>query len=117
MYVCGILFVCLLFLRLECISKGIYVYNNCKQTNNQIFYDCVTERWQRVSKCEFGDLCDSLIKDILVIGFKDLRLTERLFREPDLTIRKSIYVGQAAEETKRQAKELATSEIPEMYIF
>ena len=51
------------------------------------------------------------------MGLKDLRLTERLRSEPELTVKKAIQVGQATEETKRQAKELATSEIPEMDIL
>ena len=63
---------------------------NCKRTNNQRFDDFVTELRQRVNKCEFGDLRDFLIEDILIVGSKDLRLTERLPREPDLTLGKAI---------------------------
>ena len=41
--------------------------------------------------------CNFLIKDILIVGLKDLRLSEHLLRETDLTIRKAIQAGQAAE--------------------
>ena len=57
--------------------------------------------------------CEFLTKDILIVGLKDLGLTERLFRELDLTLIKAIQVGQNAEETKRQTKELVT---PDMVI-
>ena len=50
----------------------------------------MTELRQRVTRWEFDDLCDSLIKDILIVGPKDLRLTERLLRELDLTLKKVI---------------------------
>ena len=53
---------------------------------------------------EFDDLCDSLKKKIFTVGLKDLRLTERLLREPDLTLRKAIKIGQAAKETKKTKK-------------
>ena len=69
-----------------------------------------------MSKWEFGDLSDLLIKYILIVRPKDLRLTERLPSEPDLTLKKAIQAGQAGEQTKKQAEELATSETPEMDI-
>ena len=88
----------------------------CKQTNNQMFDDHVTGLRQRVSNCKFGDLCNSLMKNILLVGRKDLHLKEPLLWELDITLRKVIQAGQAVEETKRQPKKFATSETPEMNI-
>ena len=45
-------------------------------------------------------------KEILTVGLKDLGLTERILWEPDVTLKKTIQVGQAAEEIKRQTKKV-----------
>ena len=56
--------------------------------NSELYFSFyVTER---VNKCEFGDLCDYSIKDVLIVGLKELRLTERILCEPDLTPNSSI---------------------------
>ena len=75
------------------------------------------EQHQCANKCEFSDLCDSLMKDILIVNLKDLVLSECLLREPDLTLRKAIQAGQTAKETKNWAKELTTSKTLEMDII
>ena len=85
--------------------------------NNQRFNDYVTDLCQYASKCEFGDSCNSLIKYILIFGLKVFRLTECLHREPGLTLRMATQVGQAAKETKKQAKKLTTSETPEIEVY
>ena len=69
----------------------------------------------RDSKCEFCDLHDS-VKDILIVRLKDLCFAEHLLRKLDLTLSKPIKTGYAAKETKMQAKELVTSQTPEMDI-
>ena len=51
------------------------------------------------NKCEFSDLSDFKMKEILKFGLKDLRFTECLLREPDLTLSKAIHAGQAVKET------------------
>ena len=58
------------------------------------------------SDCEFGELKNSLIKDIVVIGVTDDSLRERMLREPNLTLERAIALGQFAEQTKIHAKEL-----------
>ena len=57
-------------------------------------------------ECEFEALHESLIRDIIICGINDNRLRERLLREPELTLQKTIQIGHAAEETKRHVKEL-----------
>ena len=82
--------------------------------NNQRFDNYRIELHQYVSKCEFNDLHDFLIKDILIVGLKNLHLTDCLLWEPDIILRKAIQVNQATKEIKRQAWELTTSKTPEM---
>ena len=77
-----------------------------KQGEGQCFNDFVNELKKRSSECEFGDLTASLTKDMIVCGITDHTLRERFLRDRDLTLEKAIAAGQAAEETKRHAKEL-----------
>ena len=78
----------------------------CKQREGQSFDEFVTELKKRSADCEFEQLRDSLVRDIIICGINDNRLRERLLREPDLTLQKAIQLGHAAEETKRHVKEL-----------
>lgn len=96
----------------KCLFLEINFFT-CKQANCQRSNDYMAELCQKSSTCEFGDLCKSLVKDILIVGLKDLCLTECLLRELVLTLTKAVQAGQATEEMKSQAEELTNSETPE----
>ena len=80
-----------------------------RQQEGQNFHDFVTELKKLSSECEFDNLQDSLIKDMIVCGTKDNSLRERLLRECDLTLSKAISAGHAAEETRKHAREILRS--------
>ena len=69
----------------------------------------MTELKKLSSECEFDNLQDSLIKDIIVCGTKGNSLRERLFRECGLTLSKAISAGHAAE-TRKHAREILRSQ-------
>ena len=81
-----------------------------RQQEGQNFHDFVTELKKLSSECEFDNLQDSLIKDMIVCGTKDNSLRERLLRECDLTLSKAISAGHAAEETRKHAREILRSQ-------
>ena len=56
-----------------------------KQREGQTFSEFVTQLRKLSTDCEFGELRDSLIRDIIVIGIVDKRVQERLLRESKLT--------------------------------
>ena len=56
--------------------------------------------------CELGDVKDTLIKDVIIIGVTDKRLRERMLREPEINLDKAIQLGKTAEQTKLHSKEL-----------
>ncbi|KAK7886269.1 hypothetical protein WMY93_025890 [Mugilogobius chulae] len=58
----------------------------------------VTELRQKSKNCEFGANEDDMIRDKLVFSINDTRLKERLLRDNDLTLHKSILGGRACEE-------------------
>ena len=51
--------------------------------------------------CEFGELKNALIKDIVAKGIIDTSLRERTLREPNLTLGKARELGQSTEEGGR----------------
>ena len=60
-------------------------------------------------QCEFGDLCDSLIRDRIVCGIQSNYLRERLLQEPELSLTKAIDICRASEVSKTQAQYLNES--------
>ena len=86
-----------------------YKFFTCKQLESQTFDDFVTRLKVLSQDCEFGDLRDSLIKDVILIGVLDDKLRERLMREATLDLNKAIQLGQAASETRKHAAELKSN--------
>ena len=78
-----------------------------RQSEGQTFNDFVTELKKLSADCAFDTLKDSLIKDMIICGVSGHGLRERMLREPDINLKKAVELGQAAEETKLHAKQLA----------
>ena len=58
------------------------------QQADQNLHDFVTELKRLSSKCEFDNLHDSLMKDMIICGTKENSLHERLLQECDPTLSK-----------------------------
>ena len=63
-----------------------YKFLTYKQKEGQSFDKFMTQLKRLSSDCEFGELKNSLIKDIVVIGVTNDSLRERMLREPNLTL-------------------------------
>lgn len=83
-----------------------YLFGKLTQTAGESIDAFVTTLRLRAKSCEFGDQEESLIRDRVVIGCVDLRVQERLLREPDLSLQKALSICRAAEATKEQLKSL-----------
>ena len=81
-----------------------------RQQQGQNFHDFVTELKKLSSECEFDNLQDSLIKDMIVCGARDNSLCEKLLQEFDLTLSKTINAGQAADETCKDSHKILRSQ-------
>ena len=75
-----------------------------RQEEEQPFDDFVTHLRKLCKECGFGELHDSLLKDIIIIGLCNKRLQERLLREPDISLATTIQHCQANEVSKKHAK-------------
>ena len=83
-----------------------YKFFSYRESEGQCFDNFVTELKKLSKECEFSDLQNSLIRDMIVIGITDNYLRQRLLREPDLTLDSAIKLGYAYEETKNHVLEL-----------
>ena len=72
----------------------------------QHFHDFVTKLKKLNSDCQVKTFHDSLIKDRIERGTSDNTLGERLLRESELTLPKTISTGHAAAEIHKHAHKI-----------
>ena len=78
----------------------------CVQEPTESIDQYVTELRTKASTCEFGELCESLIRDRIVCGISCNTLREKLLQETDLSLQKAIDMCRASEFSKRQTKSI-----------
>ena len=93
-----------------------------KQSEGQCFDNFVAELKKLSKECEFSNLQNSLIRDMIVIGITDNHLRQRLLREPHLTLGSALKLEHTYEETKKHVLELRQDfiqnpEIDQIYKF
>ena len=87
-----------------------------RQIECQSLHDFITELKKLSAECEFENLRDSVIKDMIVCGTNDNAFRETLLRESDLTLSRAISAGHTAEETQKHAHEILQSQsAPDLY--
>ena len=67
-----------------------YKFLSHKQSEGQCFDNFVTELKKLSKECEFSNLQNSLMRDMIVIGITENHLTQRLLRKPDLTLHSAL---------------------------
>lgn len=81
-------------------------FNMRRQGDNETVDIFVTALYALAEHCSYGVLHDELIRDRLVVGLMDNRLSERMQLDPDLTLGKAINMAPQSEEVKRQQSSL-----------
>jgi len=87
-----------------------HAFFSIKQKDGQLFSDFVTSIKKQAMDCEFNELKDSLVRDVIVLGVKDSRLRERMLRESNLSLEKAIRLRHSAEETTKHVEALQKEE-------
>lgn len=85
------------------------IFFRCFQKDGQSIDSYVTELKNLASSCEFGDQRESLIRDRVVLGIRDAAMTERLLREPDLSLSKATDFIRTAEISRLQMRNMMSS--------
>lgn len=98
------------FLPEKNVTYERHVFFLRNQLDGESIDNYITELRDLSSSCEFGDLCDSLIKDRLVLGVNEVAVKERLLRVKDLTLAKAMDICRSAERTRQQMENLSGTE-------
>lgn len=77
-------------------------FNMRKQEENETVDSFVTALYALAEHCNYLALHDELIRDRLVVGLADKRLSERMQLDHELTLEKAIAMARQSEEVKRQ---------------
>ncbi|KAK6166970.1 hypothetical protein SNE40_022164 [Patella caerulea] len=85
-----------------------HIFNIRSQKVGESFDQYFSDLRNKAKNCEFGELCDSLIRDRIVCGILSDQLRTRLLRESDLTLEKAVNICRANELSLNQAKSLGS---------
>ena len=83
-----------------------YVFNSTVQEPNDSFDAFVNRLRKNASSCNYGDLCDEMIRDRIVIGLQDNQQRARLLREADLTLERTLTLCRTSELTQQQLQKI-----------
>lgn len=79
-----------------------YKFFNCKQQENESIDSFVTNLKNLAKECSFNTQEESLIRDLLIIGIRDLSVKEKLLIDSELNLTKAIEYCRAKESSDKQ---------------
>ena len=77
-------------------------FNRRIQAEGETVDTFVTALYCLAEYCGYGTLQDEMIRDRIVVGLKDVKLSERLQTDPDLTLQKAVQQACQSEAVKKQ---------------
>ena len=83
-----------------------YVFNSTVQEPNDSFDAFVNRLRKNASSCNYGNLCDEMIRDRIVIGLQDNQQRARLLREADLTLERTLTLCRTRELAQQQLQKI-----------
>ena len=87
-----------------------YIFRSTIKQSLQPIDKFITDIKNKAKSCNFEALESSLVRDQIVIGVRDIKLKERLLREPNLDLPKTEKLCYAAEAVQRQMKNITVGE-------
>ena len=84
----------------ETYERCIFYVRN--QMQGETVKQFVTDLKLKAQTCAFGDMCDCMIRNRIVLGVVSQRVCEKLLQEDDLNLATAINICQATEATQRQ---------------
>ena len=91
-------------------------FNRRNQLRGESVEQCITDLYRLAEICEYGDLTPDMIRDWLVVGILDLKLSKRLQMDPNLTLEKAkmlIHQSEAVQEHQAIFQQATTSPVVE----
>lgn len=77
-------------------------FNQRKQADNEPVETFITALHTLSEHCGYADLRDEMIRDRLVVGLRNVNLSEKLQLDPDLTLEKAVAQARQSELVKKQ---------------
>lgn len=77
-------------------------FNQRRQDANENVDDFIADLFRLAETCNFGDLREELIRDRIVVGVRNTKLSEAMQLQADLTLEKAVTKARQADEVKRQ---------------
>ena len=81
-------------------------FNRRVQNDNESVEEFINSLHVLAEYCDYGDLHDQMIRDLIVVGLKDGNVSQRLQLDPDLTLKKAQDIVRETDAVKRQQSEL-----------
>ncbi|KAL1480916.1 hypothetical protein MTO96_050640 [Rhipicephalus appendiculatus] len=81
-------------------------FNTRKQEDGESVEDFVTTLHALASTCDYGELREDLIRDRLVVGIQDLKVSRALQLDPDQKLQKAMLVARQHETINQKQAEL-----------
>lgn len=72
----------------------------------------ITSLQNLASNCNYGELRDEMIRDRIVVGIRDRKLSDKFQCEAELTLEKAVDTVRTHENVRRQQMELAGGGLP-----
>ena len=92
-------------------------FNRRKQEEGETADDFITDLYCLSEHCQYGALRDEMIRDRIVVGIRDHRLSEKLQMEPELTLEKTLIQVRQSELVKKQQGTLRNESSREIEII
>ena len=84
-----------------------HIFNTRNQQMGESIDQYLTDLKTKARSCEFGDLCDSFIRDRIICGITCDKTRGRLLREGDITLQKAVDICRANEAMTLQLKTIS----------
>jgi len=87
-----------------------FILNKRKQRADETIDQYVTQLRLLADSCEYANLKESIIRDVMVVGIIDNKLRESLLRDCDLTLEKALQISRATEQAKAHCETIREDE-------
>ena len=77
-------------------------FNQRRQIEGETVDSFITDLHALAEHCNYGTLQDDMIRDRIVVGLLNGKLSEKLQLDPDLTLTKAVYMARQSESVKKQ---------------
>lgn len=77
-------------------------FNKRKQEDSVNVENFVTSLYTLLEHCGYNDLREEMIRDRIVVGIKDAKLSVKMQLDPDLTLKKATNMARQSESVRKQ---------------